>query len=62
MYHENRDLSKRLQESESELKQSDIQIKLKEEEKKKEIEVFKEHFQKKIEEASKKGTIDISVV
>jgi hypothetical protein len=44
------------------LKQAEIQVKLREEEKKKEIEVIKEHFNKKVEEQSKKGTVDSSVV
>ncbi len=51
LYQENRELSKRLQECESELKQNDIHLKVKEEEKRKEVDVIKEHFMRKIEEA-----------
>ena len=50
---ENKELAKRLQESESELKQAGISLKVKEEEKRKEMEILKEHYQKKLEE--KKG-------
>jgi hypothetical protein len=44
LYQENRNLSKRIQECESEVRQSDIQVKLKDEEKKKELETMKEHY------------------
>ena len=44
MYQETRDLSQRLQDSESELKSSDLQLKLKEEDKRKELEVMREHY------------------
>lgn len=39
-----------------------MQIKLKEEEKKREVEVMKEHYSKKIEEAMKKGSMDSSQI
>lgn len=42
------------------MKQADIQIKIKEEEKKRELEVLREHFLKKIDE--KKGSVDSAVV
>ena len=50
---ENKEIAKRLQESEAELKQAEISLKRKEEEKRKELDVLKEHFQKKLDE--KKG-------
>ena len=62
LYQETRELSQRLQDSESELKSSDLQLKLKEEEKRKELEVMREHYQRKVEEAMKKGSVDSSVV
>jgi len=37
-------------------------LKVKEEEKRKEVEVMKEYFTRKLEEASKKGVIDPSLV
>lgn len=42
------------------MKQADIQIKIKEEEKKRELEVLREYFLKKIDE--KKGSVDSAVV
>jgi hypothetical protein len=62
LFTENKELSKRLQDCESELKQTDLQLKLKEEEKRKEVEVMKEHFHKKVEEAAKKGSAESSIV
>ena len=41
IYADNKELSKRLQECESELKQADLQLKLTEEEKRKEVELMK---------------------
>jgi hypothetical protein len=51
-------LSKRFQESESELRQAEIQIKLKDEEQRKELDVMKENMKRRVEEASKRGTAD----
>jgi hypothetical protein len=51
-------LSKRFQESESELRQAEIQIKLKDEERRKELDVMKENMKRRVEEASKRGTAD----
>lgn len=41
---EAKDLAKRLQDSESELKQAEISLKLKDEEKRNELEVLKQHY------------------
>ena len=51
-------MQKRMQDQETELKQSEIQVRLKEEEKKKELETLKDFYSKKIEDASKRGQAD----
>ena len=57
-----RDVCGRLQNCESQLKQSEISLKLKEEEKKKEVETLKEHYQKKIQETQNKSSTDGTVM
>ena len=49
LFLENKHLTKKLQDCESELKGADIQVKIKEEEKKKELEIMKDFYQKKME-------------
>jgi hypothetical protein len=49
LFLENKHLTKKLQDCESELKAADIQVKIKEEEKKKELEIMKDFYQKKME-------------